>query len=318
MKNRFKNFALLFSLFCFPTSLGKVLGNDRINAWVYQLQSLDLERLKPLSFDLLVTDYSRDGGEEQELTVDEVRSLKQNPNGEKRKVLAYFSIGEAEDYRFYWKKSWKDQPPDWVERENPNWAGNFRVQYWNPQWQDILLSYLERIIKAEFDGAYLDLVDAFETLESRYSDARPEMIALVCKIHQYAQVRKTGFIIFAQNGESLGHNSSYLNCIDGISREDLYFGIGGDGIPNESLEILEGEQNLLNFLQAGKSVLLVEYGLNAKMRQKICDLSKKHGYLPSFAVRKLDDVLPRFSCAKPRDQERLPRDNDRNPKPQLK
>ena len=45
-------------------------------------------------------------------------------------VLCYLSIGEAESYRPYWQKSWKTEKPAFLLKENPNWAGNYRVKYW--------------------------------------------------------------------------------------------------------------------------------------------------------------------------------------------
>jgi cysteinyl-tRNA synthetase len=39
------------------------------------------------------------------------------------------------------------------------------VKYWRPEWQDILYgsreAYLDKIISAGFDGAFLDVVDAY-------------------------------------------------------------------------------------------------------------------------------------------------------------
>jgi len=29
------------------------------------------------------------------------------------------SIGEAEDYRYYWKEEWRTNPPMWVGEEHP-------------------------------------------------------------------------------------------------------------------------------------------------------------------------------------------------------
>ncbi len=79
------------------------------------------------------------------------------------------SIGEAEDYRYYWNTSWTSNPPDWLAAENPDWPGNFKVQYWHQDWQDIIFgnnnSYSKKIIDAGFDGVYLDIIDAFEFFE---------------------------------------------------------------------------------------------------------------------------------------------------------
>jgi cysteinyl-tRNA synthetase len=154
-----------------------VTGWDQVKEWAVQLQPARgqsragfLEDLGKSGFDLLVIDYSFDGSGEGEFTAQEIAGLKASLKG---KVLAYLSIGEAEDYRWYWQSSWDarhDGRPDpgappWLGRENPDWKGNYQVQYWNPDWQAIVLSYLDRILTQGFDGVYLDLVDAYETYE---------------------------------------------------------------------------------------------------------------------------------------------------------
>jgi cysteinyl-tRNA synthetase len=79
------------------------------------------------------------------------------------------SIGEAEDYRYYWQTDWRTGNPSWIAEENPDWEGNYKVKYWEPEWQDIIYgnnnSYLIRILGAGFDGVYLDIIDAFEYFE---------------------------------------------------------------------------------------------------------------------------------------------------------
>jgi len=100
------------------------------------------------------------------LTKEEIKKLQTKPNGNQRLLICYMSIGEAEDYRFYWQDDWKPGDPTWIYYENPNWKGNYKVFYWEKEWQDIIMgsdtSYLDKIIDAGFDGVYLDIVDAFE------------------------------------------------------------------------------------------------------------------------------------------------------------
>lgn len=104
-----------------------------------------------------------------EFTISEISSLKLKKNGAKRLVISYMSIGEAEDYRYYWKSEWEKDKPEWLDKENPNWEGNYKVWYWEKGWQDIIFgndaSYLKKILDAGFDGVYLDIIDAFEYYE---------------------------------------------------------------------------------------------------------------------------------------------------------
>lgn len=114
------------------------------------------------NYDLVIMDLFFDG---LEFTSDEISRLRMKKNGGKRMVIAYMSIGEAEEYRYYWDKSWKRGNPSWLDKENPKWKGNYKVHYWNPEWQAIVFDYLTRIINAGFDGVYLDIIDAFEYYE---------------------------------------------------------------------------------------------------------------------------------------------------------
>ncbi|MFQ5795846.1 MAG: endo alpha-1,4 polygalactosaminidase [Candidatus Bipolaricaulia bacterium] len=97
-------------------------------------------------------------------------SLKTKANGGSRLVIAYMSIGEAEDYRYYWQAEWKPNPPSWLAEENPDWPGNYKVRYWDRNWQNVIYesndSYLKKILDAGFDGVYLDIIDAFEYFEN--------------------------------------------------------------------------------------------------------------------------------------------------------
>ncbi|MFD2603638.1 endo alpha-1,4 polygalactosaminidase [Flavobacterium suzhouense] len=106
---------------------------------------------------------------DEAFTASEISQLKNKANGGKRLVICYMSIGEAEDYRYYWQSSWNGNKPDWIAAENPDWPGNFKVKYWNDDWQGIIYrnndSYLNKIILAGFDGVYLDIIDAFEYFE---------------------------------------------------------------------------------------------------------------------------------------------------------
>jgi cysteinyl-tRNA synthetase len=113
---------------------------------------------------------------DQSLTEADVFALATKPSGARRLVICYMSIGEAENYRYYWQPAWETTPPAWLDAENPDWEGNFKVRYWEPAWQAILTgdgdSYLGRILAAGFDGVYLDIIDAFEYYEARSRQTR--------------------------------------------------------------------------------------------------------------------------------------------------
>lgn len=126
------------------------------------------------NFDVIIMDCFFN---EEEFTTREINNLKIKQNGGKRLVISYISIGEAENYRYYWQDNWINNPPDWLGDENPNWQGNYKVHYWEKDWQEIIFgnnnSYLNKILNAGFDGAYLDIIDAFEYFEEQGNNNSP-------------------------------------------------------------------------------------------------------------------------------------------------
>ena len=109
-------------------------------------------------------------------------------------VLAYLSIGEAEAGRFYWDETWTDggaadpDAPAWLGPSNPDFEDNYKVRYWDVDWQAILMgtseAYLDRILAQGFDGVYLDIVDAYYywsevNVERSRATARRDMMDLI-------------------------------------------------------------------------------------------------------------------------------------------
>jgi cysteinyl-tRNA synthetase, unknown class len=137
-----------------------------INSENYATKEDFIKAVSATWYDLVIIDLFHF---EEAFTFEEIKQLKLKPNGNKRYVVCYLSIGEAEDYRYYWQTDWRTNKPEWLEAENPEWNGNFKVQYWDTAWQQIIFgkkdSYLDKILSAGFDGAYLDLVDAYEYFE---------------------------------------------------------------------------------------------------------------------------------------------------------
>jgi len=138
-----------------------------INSEEYSSKTDFANAITSTNYDLLIMDLFFD--DNIEFSPDEIALLKNKANGGKRLILSYMSIGEAEDYRYYWISSWHENTPFWLEGENPHWQGNYKVRYWEPEWQNIIFgndnAYLDKIINAGFDGVYLDIIDAFEYFE---------------------------------------------------------------------------------------------------------------------------------------------------------
>lgn len=234
-------------------------------SWTYQLQNPDPEILAATDYDLLVIDYSRDGTAAGAFSAEEIAALKTKPDGSRRIVLCYLSIGEAEDYRFYWRAEWSSRRPGWLLGENPDWLGNYQIRFWDDAWQAIVYgspeAYLDAIIGAGFDGAYLDRADAYERDDAALG--RPQraaaMIGFVRDIASYARARLPGFLIVPQNGEELLVDASYRMAIDGFAKEDLLYGAEEEGERNPQGMIRASLDYLERITATGKPVFLAEY-----------------------------------------------------------
>lgn len=146
-----------------------------LNPDQFPFKSIYLDKLKNSNFDLLIIDgYFKD----EFLQAEDIAMLKQKPNGKPRLVYCYMSVGEAEEYRWYWDESYKDSRPEWIAAENENWGGNYKVKYWLEPWHKIIYggenSYLSKILNAGFDGVFLDVVDAFEYFEDLRDSSQKE------------------------------------------------------------------------------------------------------------------------------------------------
>ena len=270
-----------------------------VRSWGYQLQNLDLARAAASPFDLLVVDYTRDGSEETRLSAAEIERMKRKPDGSRRIVLAYVSIGEAESYRPYWDASWKKHKPQWLLRENPDWQENYSVCFWHPQWQELMCgspdAYLDRIQAQGFDGFYLDKCDVFEDLEAHEKkvaatrpDIRRDMVAFVKSIASHVKARDPNFLVVMQNAESLLEHADLLAAIDGVAKEELVYGIETVEKKNTAEEIEYAKSCLDLAKRAGKAVFVVEY-LNGRDKiAKVAELIQDWGYVLYIAPKDRD------------------------------
>ena len=283
-------------------SLGSAGAAEEPNDFVYQLQRMDLEAIGKTKFDLVIMDYSRDGSDEKKFTAEQISALKNSPGGPKT-VLSYMSIGEAEDYRWYWQRSWdanRDGRPDagapeWLGRSNPDWPGNYKVRYWDPAWQDIVYDYVDKVLEAGYDGVYLDIVDAYQYWEPGgpgapdYPDAEDDMVAFVKDIANYARVTQNhpGFQVFVQNAEELSTHPDYVQAVSGIGKEDLFYN-GNRRQPAD--EVRWSVQQLDRFKDAGKPVLVTDYVTERAKIDAFYNKAHSNGYVP-YATRRALNVL---------------------------
>ncbi len=158
----------------FNSNSGNVVTLAQVRNFLYLINPADynskeefINAVIQTNYDLLIMDLFFD--ENSWFSATEINQIKSKANGGKRLVICYMSIGEAEDYRYYWQPAWEENKPEWLDNENPDWEGNYIVRYWIKEWQDIIFgnddSYTKKILDAGFDGVYLDIIEAYEYYE---------------------------------------------------------------------------------------------------------------------------------------------------------
>jgi len=215
-----------------------------------------------------------------------------------RKIVAYISIAEAEDYRSYWQASWARGPkPAWLFGENPDWKGNYQVAYWHPEWQAIVLKMIDEAMATGFDGIYLDIVDGFEGFEkdgNRFIDDRPnpatkqsyrrDMVDWVKKVAERARVKDPAALVIPQNGSQLLVHPDFVSAISGVGIEDL-FTEGDHRQPEGHSNYVTGF--LKPFQETGKPVLVIEYPKRERSMEVAREANKKHGFIWLITDREL-------------------------------
>jgi len=262
------------------------------HSFLYQLQNLNVAQAGASPFDLIVSDYSLDGSAAAKLSPTDVGTLRSGG----RIALAYLSIGEAENYRFYWQPSWHPGSPAWLGPANPSYRNNFKVRYWDPAWQSIIFgsptAYLDQILDQGFDGVYLDVIDAFEFWGADGNNERPtaaqDMVDFVNAIATYARVTRgqPGFQVFPQNGAQLATvDPSYVATVTGIGAEDTWT----NGNHAQSVYQSEHVTAWLDlFRDAGRTVLVIDYPTRTSLIDTFYSLAEARGYVPFNAPRALD------------------------------
>jgi cysteinyl-tRNA synthetase, unknown class len=270
-----------------------------VKSWGYQLRQITPAEIAASPEDLVVIDYSNDRRYYMEwpLPAADIATMQTRPDGQRRVVLSYLSIGEAEDYRNYWQWEWMEDPanrPSWLGKENPDWEGNYPVRFWQPGWQSIIYGgpekYLDSIIRAGFDGVYLDRVDVFSEWTTENPKAEAEMVKFLDGLAAYARRIKPDFLIIIQNGEELVRHATVRRIIDGVAKESLFYGLKGPDSRNPDDDIRSSLDYLRIARNAGGLILLVEYAKSVAARSEITRLAAAEGFPLLQTHRDLGDA----------------------------
>ncbi len=276
-----------------PASFAYVLQADSLA----QSQADAVKKLATCERDWIVLDANFSSPAEP-WAANNISAIRAGKSG--RKVIAYLSIGEAENYRAYWQNSWRTNAPAFLLAENPEWKGNFRVKYWRADWQKIILADVDKIMAAGFDGVYLDIVDGFETFEQdgkNFIDDRvnPEtkqtyrrdMVDWVKAVAARARAKNPAALVIPQNGTQLLAHSDFLGVVDAVGVEDLF--TNGDKL-QKSADTNYRLETLAPLIAARKPVLDIEYAKRKERQTQAREQAVQHGLICLVTDRQLKSL----------------------------
>ncbi len=305
-------------------------GPITVSSWGYQLQGtagapLSTAGLQGAAHDLVVIDYSADGSGGQKFTPETIAALQ--TTGQNRVVVSYISIGEASYFRDFWDPAWTDNPggngaltdlsPSWLGPTNADWPESRKVRFWDPDWQDLIFNgdgsgepgWLDQIVTQGFDGAYLDIVDAWYFWSSdlapageRLSEqtAAEYMVDFIVAMTAHARQTNPNFFVMPQNPEFLlaalgdgnaARRADFIEAMGGIGVEDTYF--RGDRDENNGFN--PDHEKIANlkadFRDAGVPVFVVDYVNTQDRIATFIAEAADDGFIPLVATsRELDAV----------------------------
>jgi len=265
-------------------------------AFFYQLNGAKYADISSRSFKFGVVD-----ADDAKLTNTQLLALAASG----KSLLAYASAGEAESYRSYWTNNdWGSSPPSFIIGQDPNWATGYRVKFWDPAWQKVVIDRLKSLQAVGYHGAYLDVVDAYTVSEVRAAYAadkpggniREEMANFIKTISATLKAIDPNFKIMVQNAvgllnktdigsltEPLNPDTAYLNAIDALGKESTF-------TLDNTYPISWGawdKRYVENAVNAGKLVIALEYpnSANAGAVNYAFTQSIAAGYVPYLDTR---------------------------------
>ncbi|SFL66287.1 extracellular protein [Loktanella salsilacus] len=239
--------------------------------------------------------------------------------GGSRPVLGYLNIGEVEDYRDYWiEQQASDRAARWSGPVLPD--GDHLAAYWTPEWQDLMMTRVDRLMRTGIDGLFLDDVLQYYSYVANPDldwshEARPagpvtpahlaqDMMKLVIAVTDRMRAWNCNAFVVVNNAVFIGRDAlsdpaqgdgsrlfdTYLSKIDAVMVENI---LGNPANDTTRQAVIEDFQN------NGIAVLTLDVlsrheggDEDDTLRWKLGEESTRSGFKPYFAD---DDRFNRLS-----------------------
>lgn len=266
-----------------------------LDSWVYQLQGYEddgLDALADAPQDLAVIDLARDATDDY-FTEAEVGALRDSG----KTVLAYFEIGSIEDFR----PEYARLPADLILNRWDEWPEESFVRYWAPEWwESVIQNRVDQALAAGFDGVYLDTPLAYELIDLSLVEGEDrdtlgrKMVELIVRISEYAEEQDPSFQVVPQNSPELREHPGYLEAIDGLGVEELFFTADDDTSDQPCVQdwCHENLADVQALRDAGKPILAVDYASAPDNVAAACERYEEEGFAGYVTMRDLDAISP--------------------------
>ena len=263
-------------------------------SFIDELQGASYSSLSATNFKIGIIDP-----DDAQLTTSQISSLQSSG----KSLIAYLSIGEAENFRSYWQSSWNASPPSFLMGQDPNWPGDYNVKYWDPNWQKIVINEAVSMAKAGYHGIMLDVVDAYTVpavaaADGGIANARAAMESFVEAISAATKAVNPNFKIIQNNALDLlttnpddpssATNTSYISHIDGVVAESTFYNPDNSATSWASWNA----QYLQHAVAAGKTVLSIDYPSDPTAQANYIKQATADGFVPYVADQNLDANIP--------------------------
>ncbi|MEQ1612279.1 MAG: hypothetical protein ABL904_05970 [Hyphomicrobiaceae bacterium] len=118
---------------------------------------------------------------------------------------------------------------------------------------------LDEALARNFDGAFLECGAAFTAALKRGPAAQVKLAAIVANLGDRVRQVNPQFIIILENAAELTVDPRVHRLIDGVSKDNLLFGLDAAGTSNSRTDIIAALHDLNRVKRSGRLVFVTEY-----------------------------------------------------------
>lgn len=226
------------------------------------------EKLLSLNnYDVLVIDAEL-------LTAENIDVIHQNGNNE---IYSYLNIGSVEDFRSYYEEFLPFTIGEYEDWDNEKW-----IDVSSEKWQTHIVEAADELVDKGVSGLFVDNTDVYYVFhEQKIYNALLDI---------FNAFTEKGIKVIVNGGDvfisEVINNCSIPTCINAVNQETVFTSINFDdkSFGENNWENREYFIEYLNVCkQIGMDVLLIEYGANDKLREKVMYYCNENDYVCYFA-----------------------------------